>query len=208
MSDDASAPPATDKPKPTRHKPTAIELASVAAAIDPLLSKENPSRAVHLAAELIRAAQERIAIEQLFTAGSPHSPFNDEEEEETAEAACDRYAREFLFRNGVTVSEAFKKWGPASGYKTEGRFAAALRKADLSRETFGEGFSTVEMTSELAVKELPGWKKEREQKSNRESKERVSKKNFAKKHREFRGSKRERRSQKREPKAQKRESQL
>jgi hypothetical protein len=168
MTDDTSAARATDKP--TRRKPTALELALVAAAIDPVLSKQKPSKAVHLAEKLLRAAQDRIDC-----------LFNEEEDEETAEEACDRQARESLFRGAVSISEAFHKWGPANGYKTEGHFAAALRKADLSYKTIDENWSAVEMTSESAVNKLDGWKKDHEQKRWRESKRKpqreISKKN-------------------------------
>jgi hypothetical protein len=131
-------------------------LALVAAVIDPVLAKEHPEKAAHLAANLVHEAQRRIE--------SPFDEENDLSPEEESLREGRRLEQERLFRDSIPVVIAFKDCD--TGYKTLGRFAAVLREAQLSYETLdiveGDRWSVVEFTSTQAVAMLPAWKKARE----------------------------------------------
>src|SRR5205085_764564 len=124
----------------------------------------HPAKAADLAAELVHEAQRRI-----------ESPFHQEEDLSAEEAnyrESQRFEREQLFRNPISVAAAFQACN--SDYKNVGRFASALRKAGLSYETLdtveGGAWSVVELTSIQAVAMLPAWKKAHENKLNLENK--------------------------------------
>ncbi|MDP9099876.1 MAG: hypothetical protein M3N48_12940, partial [Verrucomicrobiota bacterium] len=93
--------PFPERPTPDRYKPNALELAKVAAAIDPELAKRKPAEAVRIARNLISAAQDEIE--------EPSRRHNDEVA--YWPRAREKRTRERLFPTGecITVAEAFKR---------------------------------------------------------------------------------------------------
>jgi hypothetical protein len=104
-------------------KPTALELALVAAVIDPALAKAEPHRAVRVASELIRAAKYHIDW-----------PFK---------GASQRLFREMMTKmdakfdnipegDRISLAQAYDSFGKKLHYKTKNGFIAALKKEELT----------------------------------------------------------------------------
>jgi len=174
---------------PNPKMPNALELALVAAVIDPILAKTDPVKAVEIARQLISAAQAYV-----------DRPYHEESKKLHSDYEFDReFARLFPENEQVSVAEAFKRW--PSGYTSEKRLEAALRKASLSFPVVGKysnkpGMRGVpiawkEFTSERAIHELGEWKRERARQLNRESKRRASKKKSKKNRGNWKRPKRE-----------------
>jgi hypothetical protein len=163
---------------PNPHKPNALELALVAATVDPALAKTDPVKAVEIARQLISVAQADI-----------DRPYHEESKELHSDYEFEReFERLFPENERVSVAEAFERW--PSGYTSENRFEAALVKAGLSfpvPEKYsnkpgmrGVPIAWKEFTSERAVHELDEWKRKHARQLNRESKKRASTKKFEK----------------------------
>jgi hypothetical protein len=162
--------PFAERPRPSQFEPTALDLARIAAAIDPILSKKEPAKAVRLAQNLIAAAQDYI--------NEPSSRHRDEVEY-WQEHARKRW-RERLFPAGdcVSLSDAFKLW--PGKYKTSDGLARALRKEHLTITDSEHR----ELTSKQAVEELAKIHDEKEKARDRSRKSKPTKQNLHKSRRE------------------------
>lgn len=103
-----------------KYEPDPLQLASLAALIDPAGAKNDPVRAVLKAREVLSAAQDDINAALLKEKKEKEAPF---------EAQDRLWQFAIPGEPWVTTKDAFKRW--PSGYKTEGRFLAALQKAGL-----------------------------------------------------------------------------
>jgi hypothetical protein len=165
---------------PNPYNPNALELALVAATVDPALAKTDPVKAVEIARQLISVAQADIDRPYHEKSKELHSDYESERE----------FERLFPEKECMSVAEAFERW--PSGYTSEKRFKAALVKAGLSfpvPEKYsrkprmrGVPIAWKEFTSERAVHELDEWKRKRARQLNRESKKRASTKDSEKIH--------------------------
>jgi len=150
--------PFVERPRPLHFEPNALDLAKVAAALDPILSKKEPAKAVRLAQNLIAAAQ--ACIEEPY--------WRHRDEVDYWEQRGKKLRREGLFpaENCVSLSDAFKRW--PGKYTTLGGFVNALRRRDLTLR----GSKHEELTSKQAVDELGRLRKEEIKAGWRESKKR------------------------------------
>jgi hypothetical protein len=171
--------------------PTFEDLAAIAAKLDPKLS---PDEAIERAQALWAAANKALPATQIA----------DEEEERKLRVKTEileRVGLNLWDDEGISLSQAFRVQQDiasrvgVSPYKTEKRFAAALRKAGLTNhrdisgewlipagstfrvwreikesKTPGPGRETQELTSERAVKELFDQRVEQRRKRDRERK--------------------------------------
>jgi hypothetical protein len=155
--------PFAERPMPPHFEPNALDLAKVAAALDPQLAKQKPAEAVRIARNLISAAQDDI--EEPYRRHSDEVNYWDRKKR--------RRKRLFLTGECVSLAEAHRRW--KGKYKTPEGFERALRKRDLiTRGSNGE-----ELTSKKAVDELKALQKEDEKARDRR-RTKVPKKNLQK----------------------------
>jgi len=135
-------------------KPTALELALVAAVLDPARAKAEPRRAVAIASKLVEAAQERIDAPGKFARSTRETWDKFDADKSIPEA--DR----------MSLVDAFKYARRIKGfdhYKTFNGFLAALRKEFLIAFTrAGE-----EVTSKRLVDDLLRLRAERKKLADR-----------------------------------------
>jgi hypothetical protein len=156
-------------------KPTALELALVAAVIDPALAKTEPHKAVKIASELIRAAKYHIDW-----------PFTGAAERLTREKMAELDAEAEKWNPAVermSLANAWKRFGQR--YKTLSGFVDALREENLIVFTDGEA-----VTCERAVCELLRRQAERKHKADRERKKQAQEKRSKNRHRNSKPKKR------------------
>jgi hypothetical protein len=180
-------------------------LARIAAQLNPQLACDDPAKAIQLARNLLIAADPELA---------------EQAKEARLHEETERAEKLFPLDERISVADAFKALpGP---YKTEGGFAAALRKEKLTTwgqdvdfaqwrkaETPDEEEKFVkrsEVTSIRAVNELFRLKREAKQERDRARKTASTKKN-QKNVAEFQGQKAEQIRRKAEPKNKKRKRQ-
>jgi hypothetical protein len=154
------------RPMPAQYEPNALDLAKVAAALDPRLSKEHPAKAASIAWDLISAAQDCLNKAELRY----------RDEVDYWERTREERERARLFPSGecVSLSAAFERW--AGKFKTLGGFANALRKQRLTVR----GSKNEELTSRQAVDEFVRRRKQEEKARDRMRKAKAIKKNIPK----------------------------
>src|SRR2546429_5665133 len=101
-------------------KPTALELALVAAVLDPALAKAEPERAVRIASKLISTAQKLVDL-----------PGAAERHNQSLVAEAHAAADEIPVAERMTLSDAFNRFGKGH-YKTLDGFTAALQNEALT----------------------------------------------------------------------------
>jgi hypothetical protein len=123
-------------------------LAKIAAQMNPKLACTDPKKAIELARKLVIAADPELAEQEALRA-----------EEAQLQEETERADKLFPLDQLISVAEAFKN-SPGQ-YKTESRFAAALRKEKLTTE-----WQDTEVTSIPAVEEF--FRRQREAKRKRD----------------------------------------
>ena len=183
--------PFAEGPRPPHFEPNALDLAKLAAALDPILAKKEPAKAARLAQQLISAAQDYI--------NEPYSRHRNEVDYWEQDAKKRRLERLFPARDCVSLLDAFEQW--PGKYTTFNGFAKALRKERLTIRSSKRG----ELTSHKAVEELARIHKEREKARDNLRKLKAGKENFQESRREIGLEEPEHPKPKRETKRQKRE---
>jgi len=117
-------------------------LARIAAQLNPQLACDDPAKAIQLARNLLIAADPELLEEEALRA-----------EEISLQEESERHDELFPLRECISIAEAF---GASPGhYKSETRFAAALRKENLTTKALPEKKEIQhEVTSLRAVDEL------------------------------------------------------
>jgi hypothetical protein len=136
-------------------------LAKIAAQLNPQLACDDPAKAIELARKLLIAADPEREKQEA-----------DRDEETQLQTETQRHDELFPLRELISVAEAFN--GLTRGhYKTETRFAAALRKEKLTT-VLSDGS---EVTTIRAVDELFKRQRKAKQAQDRERKAASKKKN-------------------------------
>jgi predicted ribosome quality control (RQC) complex YloA/Tae2 family protein len=135
-------------------------LAKIAAQLNPQLACDDPAKAIELARNLLIAADPELAKQEA-----------DQAEEMQVKAEGQRHDELFPRPELISVAEAFKAL--PGHYKTETRFAAALRKENLTIVLSDSN----EITTIRAVKELFRRQRKATQEQERERKAASKKKN-------------------------------
>jgi hypothetical protein len=157
-------------------KPSALELARLAALLDPALAKTNPLEAVRIASKLVAAAQKHIDRAPAFERFA--------RDLKGAMADAEYWVPE---ANIMSIGDAYERLD-RERYKTLSGFVDALRAEKLTRLTL----DSEEVTSERAVCELLRRKAEHKRKADRERKKAAQEKRSKNLHRNSEPQKRKR----------------
>jgi hypothetical protein len=152
-------------------------LAKIAAQLNPQLACDNPAKAIELARKLLIAADPELAKQE-----------GDRAEEMALQAESQRHDELFL-HDQMLVADALNALPPGR-YKTEKRFAAALRKENLIIVLSDEKGEEREFTTLKAVEELIRRQRKAKQESDCARKAAPKRKKVRKMSRNSKGKKR------------------